>query len=605
MLYAKETDANRPAASRWLKWVLLALAALTAALFLLYVSTVAGLSSPALKSRLETGFAAWSGLTVKTNGVVTIGFFPLKATLFDVSATSGAGPLSLESRTVEVRFPVLSLLSNRLEITEVTLSGARIILRPDFSGGLNLMSGRSPLAPPIALARAAIAATPEMPELQSITGDAPGIIHLADSTLSVLWKTGREDRITDLDGTLSWTAILGPASLNVTANWRGEPVAMEASTVSPLLLLSGGTTVSALHVTSKPINLHFDGNTSMQTSLFAQGDIAIQSPSIEKTLAWSEAPVFFEAGLGAVDLKASVEFAESKLALNDLQMTLDGGPASGMLIYDTVAAPPRLSGTLAFDKAELDSMVAAFGSEPGATNRFSAIEGLELDLRLSAETAIAGPVQLDNAAGTIRTSNGEVLLDLGSSSLAGGEFSGSLKLTGPMAQRMGELSVSARGLHPDQLPSADAAFPAVSVPVSLQLEMSGLYSQWSGFQKSATGRLELSAGEGIIRNFSAESFANLASKGAVFTLPETYAGLTPLVSAQIQANIARGAAIIDSADIRFASHAVAVTGALPLLSGGVALAGTITPNADGATGLPFFIGGTWDKPFVTMAGAKP
>lgn len=605
MLDTKETDANRHATRRWLKWVLPTLAALMAALFILYVSSVAGLNSPALKSRLEAGFTAWSGLTVKTDGVVKIGFFPLKATLFEVSATSSASPLSLESKTVEVRFPVLSLLANRLEITEVTLSGARIILRPDFPGGLNLMSGNSPLASPVALAKAAIAANPEKPALQSIASDAPGIIHLANSTLSVLWQTGREDRLSDFNGTLSWTAILGPASFNATATWRGEPVALEASTVAPLLLLSGGATISAFHLTSKPLILDFDGNTSLQELLFAQGDIAIQSPSVEGTLDWSGAPAFFEAGLGAVNLKANVELAESKIALNDLQMTLDGNPASGMLIYDPLVKPPRLSGTLAFDKAAIGSMIAAFDAKSELAVDGSSDNGLDLDLRLSAETAIAGPLKLENAAGTIRTTNRDVLLDLGSSTLAGGEFSGSLKLTGPMAARMGELRLSARGLLPDQFPAAEAAFPAVSVPVNLQLEMSGLYSQWSSFQKLATGRLELGASEGIIRNFSSESFANLIAKGAVFTLPETYAGLTPLVSAQITANISRGAAIIDSADIRFASHAVSVSGALPLLTGGVALAGIIKPVAEGAAGLPFFIGGTWDKPFVTMAGSKP
>jgi hypothetical protein len=73
-----------------------------------------------------------------------------------------------------------------------------------------------------------------------------------------------------------------------------------------------------------------------------------------------------------------------------------------------------------------------------------------------------------------------------------------------------------------------------------------------------------------------------------------------VISGEVNAILSRGAAIINMADLQFSSHEVRLAGAVPLLSGGVALGGHIAPVGDKPDGLPFFVGGTWSRPFVTM-----
>ena len=207
---------------------------------------------------------------------------------------------------------------------------------------------------------------------------------------------------------------------------------------------------------------------------------------------------------------------------------------------------------------------------------------------------------LENAAGAIKVSGNDTFLDLGSSRFAGGECVGSLKFSGPIGKREAVVKLSMRNIMADQAASYDPTFPILSAPLSAQVEAAGEFYNWLQFIRQAKGTLNLTTGEGIARNFSTETLAGLVSGGSVFALTETYAGLSPVISAEVKAILSGGAIIINLADLRFSSHDIRLVGAVPLLSGGVALSGHIAPAGDKPEGLPFFVGGTWDRPFVTF-----
>lgn len=546
--------------------------ALAVAIFLftfLYALLASGLTNAALKSRLETSLSSWSGMQVQSTGNVSLGFFPPTATLTAVKAVSVPPAVSVEAERLDVSFSFLSLIANKPVISEVGIDRGNIdidakklskIQRPD--------DGSRP----------------------------PGTFRFGNTKLAVTWLEGRRDEVGELGGSFRWPELGSPAKLTATGNWNGEIVRLEASSDAPLKVLSGSESAISLQLKSAPLSLDYAGKIAFPDMFLADGKLNARAPSLNTLLDWLNIATGLPSDQGALDIEASLSHADGKFTLNDLTMAFGGIPATGMLVLDPSPATPLLSGTLAFEKADLGSLVSTF--QPAAQG--GADRSLDLDLRFSADAVQAASLALENAAGTIKVSGNDTFLDLGSSQIAGGECVGSLKFSGPSGKREAVVKLSVRNVMADQLGSYDTAFPALSAPMSLQLEAAGEFYNWFQFIRQAKGTLKMTVGEGVARNFSTETLAGLVSGGAVFALTETYAGLAPVVSGEVSATLSRGAAIINMADLQFTSHEVRLAGAVPLLSGGVALSGRIAPAGNLPDGLPFFVGGTWGRPFVTM-----
>lgn len=564
-----QNDETKAAFPRWLKWAIYAFGAIICLFTVLYALLASGLSNAALKSRLEANLSTWSGLQVQSKGGVSLGLFPPKATLSAVKAVSAPPAVSIDAGSITVSFSLLSLLGNDPVLNEVELTDANV----DIDVGKSIQPGAL---------------------LDTV--NAPGTLRFSNTNLTMTWPNGRREAVGGLAGTVRWPELDGAARLSASGSWQGENVRLESSSDAPLTALSGGESAVSIQFKSAPLSFDYSGKIAIPDRLLAEGTLKAKAPSLNTVLDWLNIAVALPADQGALEIQANLSLAEGKLTLNDLSLAFGGIPASGMLVLDPQPATPLISGTLAFEKADLGSLVSAF--QPVA--RDDADRSLDLDLRFSAETVQAASFALENAAGTIKVSGSDTFLDLGSSRIAGGECVGSLKFSGPVGKREAVAKLSLRNVMADQLASYNPAFPTLSAPLSLQLEATGEFYNWFQFIRQAKGTLNMTAGEGVARNVSTETLAGLVSGGAVFALTETYAGLSPVISGEVNAILSRGAAIINLADLKFSSHEIRLAGAVPLLSGGVALSGHIAPAGDKPDGLPFFVGGTWDRPFVTM-----
>lgn len=558
---------------RWLKWAIYAIAATVCLFALLYALLASGLTNAALKSGLEARLSQWSGLSVKSNGGVSLGFFPPRATLSAVKAESAQAAISMEADSMAVSFSLLSLIANNPVLSEVELSDARI----------ELDAGRL-----------------VQPDGFLSSGTAPGTIRFNNTNLLIHWPNGRRDEIGDLAGTFRWASLNGAAKLTASGNWQGEAARLEGSSDEPLKMLSGEESAISVQFKSAPIAFDYSGKVAFPGTFLTEGKLKARAPSLTTVLGWMNVTTSMLSDQGALDVDASLLHADGKIILNDLTMAFGGIPASGMLVLDPSPAIPLVSGTLAFEKADLGSLVAAF--QPAVQD--STGSKLDLDLRFSAETVQAASFALENAAGTIKVNGNDTLLDLGSSRFAGGECVGSLKFSGSAGKRIGTVKLSLRDVVADQMATYDPSFPMLSAPLSAQVEATGEFYNWIQFTRQAAGTMKLSVGEGVARNFSTDTLASLVSGGSVFALTDTYAGLSPVVSGEVNALLSNGAVIVAGAEMKFASHELHFSGAVPILSGGVALSGRIVPAGDQPAGLPFFIGGTWGRPFVTMGASQ-
>lgn len=560
-------------ARSWLRGASYAFAAVVFIAAILYAFLASGLTNAALKARLESRLSLWSGLNVQSSGDVGLNFFPPRATLTSVKAASAQPAISAVAESLTISFSLFSLIADNPVVNEVKISGGNV----EIVGSQAFRDGKN---------HGALS--------------APGTIRLDSTKLTILWPGGRKDTVDELTGTLKWAALGDSAKISALGNWQGESAGFEGSIDSPLNALSGGQSSVTVQLKSAPLSFDFAGNLSYPGNLLAEGQLTASTPSLNAVLEWLKVPAQLAGNHGSLDMEASLSHADGKFTLNELAMSFGGIPATGTLVLDPSPQTPLVSGTLAFEKADLGSLVAAF--QPGALDE--TYRNLDLDLRFSAETVQAASLVLENAAGTIKVSGNDTFLDLGSGRFAGGECVGSLKFSGPASKREAVAKLSMRDVTADQIAPFDGSLPLLAAPLSAQFEAQGEFKDWTQFVRQAQGNLKISIGEGVARNFSTDMLATQVSGGTAFPLAEVYAGLTPVASGEINGFLARGAAIISSADVQFASHKLRLSGAIPLLSRGVALNGHIIPAGEEASGLPFFIGGTWSRPFVTMGATK-
>lgn len=599
-MLTEQIDGKKAAFPRWLKWLVYGFIVLTCTLILLYALLASGLSNASLKSRMESGLSSWSGLRVQSYGGVTFGLFPPKATLARVKADSAIPAITIEADAVSVSFSLFSLMTQQPVMREIDVSGGQIIVDARKPLEFADFVSASTVGTAVEATKAVVGSDGNDQSGMTGTGIAPGVLRFRGTKLSVQWPGGRQDDVEELGGAFRWTSLKGAASLSASGTLNGESTRFEGTSAEPLKLLAGLESAVSMQFKADPVSFDYVGTLAHPSDLFAEGKLKVSAPSLSAVLAWMNVSAALPANQGALDLEANLSHADGKLMLNDLTMAFGGNPANGMLVFDPSLPTPLVSGTLAFEKADLGLLISAFQPSSQNISSDAALKGLDLDLRFSAETVQASVFVLTNAAGTIKISGNETLLDLGSSQLASGECIGSLKFSGPAGKREGVAKLSLRDVMADQLVDYGASFPTLSAPLSAQIEASGEFYNWIQFIRQAKGTLKLTVGEGVARNFSTETLAGLISGGAVFALTEAYAGLAPVVSGEVNAILSRGAAIISMADLQFTSHEVRLAGAVPLLSGGVALSGRIAPAGNQPDGLPFFVGGTWSRPFVTM-----
>jgi AsmA protein len=587
---------------RWLKWALgVGLAAVVFVALLLLLLPM-GLNQDMLRSRLERQIADWSGMALSVSGEAAISFFPFKATLTDVTSRDALGAVTMTARRLEARFSTLSVLSGKVDVSEVWLDGARVAYRQRPGIGLSAYAESGPLKPAIDIAKAAIVADRGSPNLMQIANQPLGSVRFTNSSLSFIWQDGREDLLTEMNATLQWVKLRSNATATGSAFWRGEVINFGINVASPLVLVSGGTSLVLTDFKSAPLNFDFNGNANVAADFFGDGKLTLKAPSISRILSWSAASTVSADNFGALAVSAKLTVSEGKLRLGDLLLSLDGRPAAGTLEIDAAATPAKLSGTLAFDALDLSSLAQSLplGGENVSVGGGAMIHRPNLDLRVSAATANAGPWELKNAAGAIRLDDDAAQIDLGNAEIAGGTVSASLRIKGAGAERTAALKLAARNMMPGQISAAVSAYPRIDAPVSLQFDLTGAYTSFASFMQTAYGKLTAEAGAGVVRNFSADSFASGVRNGQIFALPDVYSGLSTLESGEMSAVLKQGAALVEASEININGQRIVLTGAVPYLSGGVALNGVIADQSDAGIWMPFFIGGSWDKPFVTL-----
>ena len=589
-------------------------AALLLALASLAVLFVA--SNRIVNDRIALELEALTGFDVAIGTTPEIEIWPkLRATLSDVTLSAG-GEEVLAADHVELELSALAALGGDASFSKAKLIRPSLRVEQTASGRYApLLPDRGRIAATVSAARAAVAEAGE-DEAEADLPDEPfGSIEFVDGRIVAPSPDGESELATDVSGTLSWPELDGSGSLSATGIWRGEELALDVNSPTPMLLLGGGVAPLTVSLKSAPANFSFEGSADFARNEFFDGQAKFSTPSLRRVLEWSDREMAGSSAIGSVSISSRVTGNAQRLTFEDAAMDVDGNPGSGVLDVSLTGRRPLITGTLDFETIDLLSVLTAFtpleagpGGDPAEIN-LSFASRIDVDLRLSAAKAALGSVTLNRIAATAHLTDGLAAFDVTDAAAFGGSVQASIRFDTKPETAQVELRLLASEIKGDAFAAAvgwKRLAPTGSGKISVILKGAG--NGWDAILGSADGSVSGSFGSGTLSGFDLGLFLERIATGGFFPLGEAAGTPMPVTRAELKAQVSDGVATIDKAEAMSDRYRLLLSGVATYAGRGLALSGSIEPAGEtvpaaGAPSPDFFVGGTWNAPFISPVGA--
>lgn len=570
-------------------------------------------STQIVRDRIAQELSHWSGYQVTLGAETSIEVWPVvTAHLTDVtfSEFGGSGRPVARVDRIDAALAALPALRGEIVFSQLRLLRPTITLS---SGGLPAPPAGMPpgrIADALAAMRSILAENAADPDLSQLPGDALPGVEIVEGKLAVLRDGKSAELLSAVSGRLAWPAFNRAASVTASGIWRGELVDVSFETAQPLALLVGAAAPATIGLDSAPLNLDFKGAASFGNDGFVQGQGSLSSPSLRRMLEWSGNEITPGSAIGAVSLEAKVSGSLRRLNLSDASVTLDGNPSRGTLEISLGEKVPTVAGTLAFQTINLQSFLSAFSAlTPDRWGRYSTIDGqvaeqMNLDLRLSADTATAGTLSFTGVAATAQIRGGLAAFDISDARAFDGAIQAGFRIDQPNAAS--RVEVRLRGVGIDLGALAQTMQVSYLMPIArgdLTISLKGDGNDWTSIMRTAQGSLSLNLGPGAMAGVDLAAFSDKARKGEFFPLNEASGGVLNFDSLVMKARVKKGTARLQRAEVTSGNQRVELSGLVPLPGRGLALTGTIGAKMEGDDKDParmqFFVGGSWDSPYVS------
>ena len=590
---------------------------------LLLVVAVAALpyfaSTRIVRDRIADEIGDWSGLSVSIGEHPQIAVWPrFQAVLTDVSMSLPNDPAALPVLTterMEISLSAFAALSGNAEFSTARLVRPTLRVAQSASGmPTPVLTGKGRIGRSIALARSIVAQDRVTPDTARMPSDRFGIVSFSDGRI-VTGEKGDIELLTGITGTVDWASLNGQAKISGTGVWRGETFSAEVTAARPLLMLGGGETSLKVAFKSAPATLSFDGKASLAENAYFEGDARFSTPSMLRTIEWTQADILHGTEIGAASIVSRVTGSGQRIRFEEAEITLDGNPGSGVLDLLLNGNLPVITGTLAFDSLDIGSFLSAFtplkttpGSGPGTVDGDFASQ-LNLDLRLSARQATAGSLKLADVAATARVNDGFAAFDISDAKAFGGNVQTGLRFDRKPEATQVELRLLASDI--DGGAFGAAAGIARLVPVgrgTVSVIVKGQGSTWDALIAHSNGSIAASFGRGTLPGLDMEQLVKRLGEGESFALEEVSGGSFPIEAMDVKASVADGVATIETAQARSELRKIVLSGTVPYEGGNLTLSGRIAPavaadgQEDAETGaIDFLVGGRWSAPHIAPA----
>lgn len=596
-------------------FALVAIASL-AALSLAALPVVA--STQLVRNRIAIELSAWSGFRVAIASTPQIEVWPtFKAVLNGVTLYQWGdwdNPAVIEAERVEIDLSAIDALSGNVSFTEAKLVNPVIRIGPDTGQpGPDSITSSGRIAQAVDTVRSLIADNPDQPEFDRFPTTPFGAVDIQNGRVVTMVGGEQRDVVTRLGGRVEWPALNDAGRASLSGIWRGEQWKVDFSSDSPLALFAGGATRVTANWDSDPLKGRIDGVVRTAAEGRIKAHVEVEAASVRRAIAWTGTPLATGSALGALKASGDIEGNRNRLATPNAQITIDGNAGGGALSIEPFAARPKVSGVLAFEKLDIDSFLSAFTplmsyDQPHDKGTSSLSELLEADLKITAATATAQGATLSGLAATVDIDPQTAAFLLDDAKAFGGTLKGALRLEEKLDNQTTQVELTATGIDGQAFAEA-AGIPSI-IPAAkgdIQLQIVGKGQALDTMLAFANGAVSARFGAGELKGVDLTTLVSKTAGGGFFPLTEISRGVLAIDAAELDATIENGVGQIKKALVKAGQKTISLSGILPYAGRGVALSGAVTsldkislinPFGREAT---FFVGGSWDAPFVSAA----
>ena len=594
---AQVTDRLPRPVRRGLRVVLLALLVVILLFGLFRAAAPFLVQTAVVRTGIERAIAQWTGHDVTIEGSPTIIFWPQPRIEVDRVTVSKASPdgvrLLSRTRKLSAEFSLYQALRGRAVFEDFRLIEPEIFVTRDEEGRLDwaedgLLSEAT---------RNVAASGPQRvldPMLDRRVGDIAvenGRIEIEDA------KSGRTWRAIGINGAIQWPRLSGAAAIRATAQVAGQDLQLNLSSPEPLALLSGASAPVEGDLASALVSGRFQGSAHLAHYGFVSGSLALSSSDAAALAAWmgSDMPLFHS--MKEFALNAQIITTGDAVRFDQMQLTLNGSTGSGIVDFSLAPAnTARLTGTVAFDRVDLPALLRVVSATSEETFSIAGQSALDLDLRISAQEAAAGPLTLDSTAISIVNKREGARFDILDGTVAGGRITGQLVGSQDGFASGGKVSVSLRDADLAELSErlglkgpfpmargsieADLSFPGASPVVDLS---------------DVSGDLRIATGPGILPDVNPSVILQRVGTQTYSPLLNPEGEDFEYQKLDVAARLTDGVAQIASAKIESADGGIDLTGVVSR-RGGLALSARIENASPAGPRGRIFIGGSWPDP---------
>ncbi len=553
----------------------------------------------AVRDAIKAEIREATGFETIIAGPISVSLFPSSSITFGAVQLRGDGQdPALYSERLIARLRLIPLIMGRIEAADITLVEPRLDLVTDARGNSNWSS----LADKLATALKPRAAGGQRVVSFSEIRITKGTLVVRDDAQGLL------ETLSDIDGALAWPAISKTFGATARFLWRLETFEASLTLNDLLAALLGERSGVKLRLAGKPFKFAFDGALSHKPAMKLEGAVAADGPSLREALAWAGRPALpGTSGFGPFALKAQTNLVGHQVSLSPMNVELDGNSAEGVLAF-ALERRPRVQGTLAaetIDFTPYTSAAQALRSREKDWSRvpldLEALDGLDLDVRLSAGRVLIGNARLGRTAAAATLQGGRLTLTVGESLAFGGVLKGAVGVA--RTANGAELKSELQFANVDVESSFTELFGIrrLEGKGSLALALSATGESMMTLTRNLNGSVSLAAEKGAMNGLNVEQLLRRLERRPLSGGGDFRSGRTPYEKLTIKLKIVQGTAAVEDVNLEGPAVRLAINGSANIPARDLDLKGvaSLTSSASG-TGfeLPFVVQGPWDDPIM-------
>ena len=553
----------------------------------------------AVREAVKAEIRAVTGLDPVLRGGTSVSLFPTGAVSFDdvILGDNRTGAPALTAEHVIARLRFFPFLAGRIEIADISLvrPTIAIIFNADHSSN---WSGHIET-----LART-LKPGPDRPASFSEIRITDGTIILRDEAYEIV------ETLANVEMALAWPSISRSFAATGRFAWHEQPIDATISLTDFVAALQGDRSGLKIRLAGAPFKFAFDGYLSYRPTLKMEGTLAADAASLRDTLRWAGQQPPPGGGFGRFALKAQTNVVGGTIGLSGVNIELDGNAGEGVLTFDGRQA---LQGTLAAEGLDLTPYTSAVrlltSGERGWDSKPIALDGLEgvhLDLRLSAARVNIASAKLGRTAVAANLRGGNLTVAVGESQAFGGVVRGTFGLAKSPAGADFRAQLQFTNVDLEQCLGDMFGIRRLEGKGNLSFAVESSGRSVYDLTKALNGTASLTSRKGAIAGFNVEQLLKRIERRPLSGGGEFRTGKTPYETLTLNLKIVQGVANVEDVRMEGPSVGLALAGSASIPERELDLRGTasllsISTSSNAAAPafeLPFMVQGPWDDPII-------